>query len=114
MRRAGAFLLALSLAGCTGGTSQDGATLVLPTGEGPGTCREHQTGPPSTEYAGGADADTAKVLTLLRYWKENSDKPFCDGQNPTDDDQAWAALVERLLDDEPAPDTPSEPAPTTT
>jgi hypothetical protein len=111
---AGGLLLALGLTACTGGTSTPEATLVVPTGDGPVTCQEHQTGPPGTDYAGGAQADTAKVLTLLRYWNENGDKPFCDGEEATEDDAAWTDLVERLLDDEPAPVPTLEPAPTTT
>ncbi|GAB4064357.1 hypothetical protein GCM10028777_10360 [Angustibacter speluncae] len=109
-----ASLLALLVAGCTAGGSTPDATLVTPTGDGPVTCQEHQTGPPGTDYAGGADADTAKVLGLLKYWKANGDKPFCDGREATEDDLAWANLVDRLLDDEPAPVPTSEPAPTTT
>ncbi len=111
---AGWVVLVLGLAGCTGGAPTADATLVVPTGDGPVTCQEHQTGPPGTDYAGGADADTAKVLTLLRYWKDNGDKPFCDGGEATEDDLAWADLVDRLLDDEPAPGPTSDPAPTTT
>ena len=107
-------LLATSIAGCTGGAASADATLVVPSGDGPATCQEHQTGPPGTDYAGGADADTAKVLGLLKYWKANGDKPFCDGGDATDDDRAWSDLVDRLLDDEPAPVPTSEPAPTTT
>jgi len=117
-RRRAAEALAVALAGagllvtgCTGGPPPE-AALVLPTGSGPVTCQEHQTGPPGVDYAGGTDADTAKVLTLLKYWKEHGDKPFCDGDGPSEADRAWSELVERLLDDRPPPT--SGPAPTTT
>ncbi len=104
------------LAGCSGGSDAGPPpqpTLVVPTGSTPYTCQEHQEQPPGPDYSGGTEADTARVLTLLRYWNENGDKPHCDGEPATEIDTAWADLVQRLLDDEPAPTT-TTPAPATT
>ncbi len=107
-------LLSGLLAGCTGGSSgpEPQPTLLLPSSS-PYSCQAHQEQPPGSDYAGGAEADTARVLTLLRYWKENGDKPFCDGEPATEADTAWADLVQRLLDNEPAPTTSPAPATTT-
>lgn len=105
-------LVAVTLGGCTAGTADPQPTLVTPSGSGPVTCQEHQTAPPGTDYAGGAEADTAKVFTLLKYWNANGDRPFCDGEPANDADRAWSDLVDRLLDDDPLPTT--APAPTTT
>ena len=112
----GLVLVPVLLAGCSGGSDAGPApqpTLVVPTGSTPFTCQEHQEQPPGSDYAGGTEADTARVLTLLRYWNENGDKPYCDGEPATEIDPAWADLVQRLLDNEPAPTTTPAPATTT-
>lgn len=88
---AGALLL---LAGCTAAEPQ-GATFVLPTSDVV-DCQEHQPAGPSSAYAGDEDSDTVAMLDLLRYWTENGDKPYCDGEPPTEADQEWAETVTRL------------------
>lgn len=78
------------LAGC-GGSSDDGRFAA---GDGEkSTCMEHQQEKPGTAYTSGADAETAAVLRVFRYYVANGDKGYCDGAAPTDVDVAWANLV---------------------
>jgi hypothetical protein len=88
---AGALLL---LSGCTT-AEPEGATFVLPSTDAV-ECQEHQTVGPSDAYAGDEDSDTVAMLDLLRYWNQNGDKPYCDGEPPTATDTEWAETVERL------------------
>lgn len=96
-------LVAGVLAGCTGGSSDDGS-FVLPSSDG--ACQEHQLERPGVDYTGGEDGDTAQIFTLLKYWTANGDKPYCDGEPPSEIDEEWAELVAQLQDGEPAPQTP--------
>lgn len=88
-----AALVAL-LAACSE-SEPEGATFVLPSTDVV-ECQEHQTVGPSDAYAGDADSDTVAMLDLLRYWTANGDKPYCDGEPPTEIDQEWAQTVARL------------------
>lgn len=84
----------VALAGCTA-AKPEGATFVLPTTEVV-ECQEHQTVGPSDAYAGDTGSDTVAMLELLRYWTANGDKPYCDGEPPTEVDEEWAETVARL------------------
>jgi hypothetical protein len=88
---AGALLL---LTGCTT-AEPEGATFVFPSTDVV-ECQEHQSVGPSDAYAGDEDSDTVAMLDLLRYWNQNGDKPYCDGEPPTATDTEWAQTVERL------------------
>lgn len=59
-------------------------------------CLAHQRHRPSREFTDGPPPDTAKVLTMLRYYTANGHKPYCDGEPPTEEDLAWAKLYVRL------------------
>lgn len=94
-REAAVIVAALALlAGCTA-AEPEGATFVLPSTDVV-ECQEHQTVGPSDAYAGDADSDTVAMLELLRYWNEHGDKPYCDGEPPSDIDTSWLETVERL------------------
>ena len=89
-------LAAAALAGCTAIVGeQDRATFALPETETV-ECQEHQELEPTSAYAGDEDSDTVAMLDLLRYWTANGDKPYCDGEPPTETDLMWAKTVERL------------------
>lgn len=89
-------LLVLLGSGCTlTGGDDEGATFVFPETEVV-QCQEHQERPPSAAYAGDEDSDTVAMLQLLRYWVNNGDKPYCDGEPPTEVDQEWEQTVQRL------------------
>ena len=85
---------ALVLGGCTLGGPQEG-TFVLPEAAAV-SCQEHQDVVPSDAYAGDASADTVAMLDLLRYWAENGEKSYCDGEPAGEADLLWAETVERL------------------
>jgi hypothetical protein len=55
-------------------------------------CMVHQKAKPGKQYTGGADANTGKVLRMLRYYSVNGAKPYCDGKAHTAVDRAWAKL----------------------
>lgn len=95
LRTVASVLAALLLAGCSAAAEQDGPTFVLPDGDTV-TCQEHQPSPPSAAYAGDASADTVAMLDLLQYWTANGDKPYCDGEPPTENDVLWSQTVDRL------------------
>ena len=89
-------LAVAAMAGCTAIVGQqDGATFVLPDTETV-ECQEHQEREPSSAYAGDENSDTVAMLDLLRYWTAHGDKPYCDGEPPTEIDLMWAQTVERL------------------
>lgn len=93
---AGAMAVTAALPGCVADPAEErAATFVLPETEVV-QCQEHQEQEPSSAYAGDEDSDTVAMLNLLRYWAENGDKPYCDGEPATDTDLQWAQTVERL------------------
>ncbi len=97
-RRAVAAALVLVLGGLLAGCTDappEGATFVLP-GDDVVDCQEHQPEEPSDAYAGDAGSDTVAMLDLLRYWTENGDKPYCDGEPATETDLLWQETVVRL------------------
>ena len=53
------------------------------------TCMDHQAHSPATQDT---DPSVSMFVTLpvIRYYKENGSKPYCDGQRPTAIDQQWA------------------------
>ena|SRR6266511_1823677 len=55
-------------------------------------CLAHQKAKPGKQYTGGSEANTGRVLRMLRYYSVNGAKPYCDGQGPTSVDRAWAKL----------------------
>lgn len=91
---------ALTTAGCLGGTD------VRKTADTPSfnaesaaelTCIAHQGKPPGAGYsATGGNADTARILDMLRYYTIHGRKPYCDQQPPTDNDRRWAGLYVEL------------------
>ncbi len=82
----------LSFAGCTGESADDGR-FDRGEVEGELECMEHQAESPGTDYTGGTEADTAAILGMFRYYVDNGDKPYCDGDPPSDTDRDWAQLV---------------------
>ena len=56
------------------------------------SCLTHQSAGPSAPYRAGADADTGRVLRMMRYYTVNGNKPFCDGKVANSADAAWAQL----------------------
>lgn len=83
----------LVLAGCTGESADDGRFDPGGGEEQELTCMEHQEESPGTDYTGGAEGNTGAILIMLRYYVNNGDKPYCDGEPPTETDQEWAQLV---------------------
>jgi len=82
------------IAGCSLGGPREG-TFVLPEAAVV-SCQEHQDVVPSGAYAGDESADTVAMLDLLRYWAENGEKPYCDGEPAGEADLLWAETVQRL------------------
>jgi len=85
---------ALALGGCSVGGPQEG-TFVLPEAAVV-SCQVHQDVVPSGAYAGDESADTIAMLDLLRYWAENGEKAYCDGEPAGEADLLWAETAERL------------------
>jgi hypothetical protein len=61
-----------------------------------GDCLAHQDGGAGTRYKAGSDADTGRVLRMMRYYTSHGNKAFCDGAAANDDDKAWAKLYVEL------------------
>jgi hypothetical protein len=85
-------LLGVTLAACSGGSDsskQATASFNNQGGDRTQNCLVHQTAMPTSDYTGGSAADTAHVLAVLRYYKANSGKPFCDGKAASKIDKVW-------------------------
>jgi hypothetical protein len=55
-------------------------------------CQQHQASQPSSTYTAGTNANTGKVLRMLRYYTAFGNTAFCDGKAPSAADVAWARL----------------------
>ncbi|MBW8483153.1 hypothetical protein [Actinomadura parmotrematis] len=90
-------LLAGALTACGAGTGafQTGAAPY------PLPCMRHQTARPSGDYA----RDSARGLTVLRYYTANAPRGYCDRKDATGADRAWIRLYLKLGAD-PAPVRP--------
>ncbi len=77
-----------TVAGC-GGT---GGPFEAGSGTAPLACMRHQPHTPDAHYTD----DTARSLTLLRYYTSNGARPYCDHRPSTSADRAWARLYVRL------------------
>lgn len=90
----------LATAGCAGGTDDRKAADTPSFNAESGaelTCIAHQGRPPGAGYtATGGNADTARILEMLRYYTTHGRKPYCDQQPPTDNDRRWAGLYVEL------------------
>ena len=83
---------AYSVANASGGGDGQFSAKVL----GSVDCLEHQDEAPGEDYTSGADANTGKVLRMLRYYTVNGEKAFCDGGAATKTDRKWAKLYVKL------------------
>jgi hypothetical protein len=96
-RIAAAVLLAVVvLAGCARPGPSDAARFNDQSGSDAVACLVHQRYRPDAAYEGGPQANTLLVLTMLRYYVANGNKPYCDGRSPGATDRAWLVDYLRL------------------
>lgn len=81
-------LVLLAVAGCT----DDGGPRFNGEGGRDVRCLVHQPEPPGSRYTDPERRDTAEILMVLRYYTAHGRKPYCDGNGPTEADQAWIDL----------------------
>ncbi len=56
-------------------------------------CMVHQTQPPGPDYTDPAHANLGRTLAVLKYYKLNATKSYCDGSGPTEADKQWAQFT---------------------
>jgi hypothetical protein len=76
--------------------SPDGGAFNETAWNAGSNCLSHQKTSPGSKYTSGAEADTGKVLRMMRYYTAHGDKAFCDGKPANSNDQAWAQLFTDL------------------
>ncbi|WP_067473479.1 hypothetical protein [Actinomadura hibisca] len=95
------YIALVAVIGATTATAGLAAATVLDDDHGPfqpgtatapQTCMEHQRHTPEESFA----SDSARNLTLLRYYTANGNRPYCDRQAPTSADAQWARLHLKL------------------
>jgi uncharacterized lipoprotein YmbA len=90
---AGTALLA-SLTAC-GGTER--GQFVTGTAAYPVSCLQHQKQAPDAAYTDETRADTAQILTMLKYYTANRTvQKYCDGKVATALDKRWAQAYVNL------------------
>lgn len=96
-------LAAAGLAGCSSGSGTTAAAKATPTvpvfrtgSASPAPCLEHQTAAPTDAYRFGTSNLVGRPLSVLRYYKDNGDKSFCDGKPATATDLAWMSLYVQI------------------
>ena len=100
LRTATTLLITGVLAGATACTSPsaqppapsaqpEATSSFTPAGAAGITCMDHQGRSPGTQDT---DPSVTMFMTLpvIRYYKDNGSKPYCDGQGPTAIDRQWA------------------------
>lgn len=87
MRIARVLLLAAAAA-LIAGCSDDGGPRFDAEGGREVQCLAHQPDPPGTRYT--EQPNTGEVFEVLKYYTAHGRKPFCDGEQPSDADRAWA------------------------
>ena len=93
---AAALLAVLVLSGCARPGPSDAARFDDQSGSDAVACLVHQRYRPDPAYEGGPQANTLLVLTMLHYYVENGNKPYCDGRPPGEMDRAWLGVYLRL------------------
>ncbi len=96
---AAALLAVLVLSGCARPGPSDATRFDDQSGSDAVACLVHQRYRPDPAYEGGPQANTLLVLTMLHYYVENGNKPYCDGRPPGEMDRAWLGVYLRLGSD---------------